>query len=171
VCGAEKKQTNHWFVAYDQAGELRVCGFNPRTRIRVGAKHLCGQACLHKMIDEFISFTLSGRLPSTSNEASESPEAPLATDASLTLRAANQAPAFSRNPLSPPASAMPQRAIAAIPAAVLAMQPRLLPEQPRAATVQSSIDATPNYASRRWRAEAWERERERELRTATTPRR
>ncbi len=27
ICATEKKQTNHWFVAYEQGGELRVSGW------------------------------------------------------------------------------------------------------------------------------------------------
>jgi len=30
ICGSEKKQTNHWFVAYDQSGELRISGWLSR---------------------------------------------------------------------------------------------------------------------------------------------
>ena len=52
ICGSEKKQTNHWFVAYDQGGELRVSGWNSRNKLRPGSKHLCGQTCLHKLVDE-----------------------------------------------------------------------------------------------------------------------
>ncbi len=55
ICGAEKKQTNHWFVVWEQVGELRVSGWNSRNRLRTGSKHLCGQACLHKLVDEFMA--------------------------------------------------------------------------------------------------------------------
>ncbi len=55
ICGAEKKQTNHWFVAYTHAGELRVSGWGAQGKIRAGSKHLCGQTCLHKLVDEFIA--------------------------------------------------------------------------------------------------------------------
>jgi hypothetical protein len=61
ICGTEKKQTNHWFVAYDQGGELRVSGWNSRNRLRPGAKHLCGQTCLHKLVDEFMAKALRAR--------------------------------------------------------------------------------------------------------------
>lgn len=55
ICGAEKKQTNHWFVAWEQAGELRVSGWSSRNRTRSEARHLCGQVCLHKLADEFMA--------------------------------------------------------------------------------------------------------------------
>ena len=61
ICGTEKKQTNHWFVAYDQGGELRVSGWNSRNRLRPGSKHLCGQTCLHKLVDEFMARALTAK--------------------------------------------------------------------------------------------------------------
>jgi len=70
ICGTEKKQTNHWFVAYDQGGELRVSGWNSRNRLRPGSKHLCGQTCLHKLVDDFMAKTLAVR-PSTAAEENE----------------------------------------------------------------------------------------------------
>jgi hypothetical protein len=41
--GAEKKQTNHWFVTSEQEGELRARGWNSRMRLGAGSKHLYGQ--------------------------------------------------------------------------------------------------------------------------------
>jgi hypothetical protein len=70
ICGTEKKQTNHWFVAYDQGGELRVSGWNSRNRLRPGSKHLCGQTCLHKLVDDFMAKTLAFR-PSAAAEEIE----------------------------------------------------------------------------------------------------
>ncbi len=61
ICGSEKKQTNHWFVAYEQGGELRVSGWNSRNQLRAASKHLCGQTCLHKLVDDFMARTLSVR--------------------------------------------------------------------------------------------------------------
>lgn len=55
ICGAEKKQTNHWFVAYEHAGELRIGGWKSRYCKRPGSRHLCGQTCLHKLVDEFMA--------------------------------------------------------------------------------------------------------------------
>jgi hypothetical protein len=60
ICGAEKKQTNHWFVAYEQAGELRISGWQSRYRKKSGARHLCGQTCLHKLCDEFMALVVTG---------------------------------------------------------------------------------------------------------------
>src|SRR5579859_667108 len=63
ICGAEKRQTNHWFVAYAHGGELRVTGWTANKRMRAGSKHLCGQTCLHKLVDEFIARTMANRAP------------------------------------------------------------------------------------------------------------
>jgi len=63
ICGTEKKQTNHWFVAYDQGEELRVSGWNTRNRLRPGYKHLCGQTCVHKLVDEFMARSFTARVP------------------------------------------------------------------------------------------------------------
>ena len=171
ICGAEKKHTNHWFVAYNQGGELRVCGFNPSIRLRTGSKHLCGQACLHKMIDEFISNVLSGRAPSPAVETAEIVEPAITTEVSLTSNTAYRSLDVTLKPALQPAENLLPRITTPIPSAVIAMQPRPSAEQPRPLAAQPPMEETPNYVSRHWRAEAWERERERELRSAATPRR
>ena len=88
ICGTEKKQTNHWFVAYDHGGELRVGGWKSRNRMRPGAKHLCGQTCLHKLVDEFMARDLAERVQPGVVEESEVEVQVVATDASLTSNAA-----------------------------------------------------------------------------------
>ena len=147
ICGAEKKQTNHWYVACEQSGEMRLGGWNSRMRQRPGTKHLCGQTCLHKLIDEFMARTNATRGASAATDISEPTPARPEIDASLTSSAAYDEDESSARLIATP---------------VLPMQPRLVPEP---APVPPPIDTTPNYASRRWRAEAWERERNRELRS------
>jgi hypothetical protein len=61
-CGVERKEANHWFV-----GIVLVCAdpainrpmlklyFWPEYADQIGAKHLCGQACVHKFVDEYLS--------------------------------------------------------------------------------------------------------------------
>ena len=167
VCGAEKKQTNHWYVACEAAGELRVGGWNSRMRQRPNAKHLCGQTCLHKLVDEFIA-RASGQRATTPVE----PVARTNADASLTSPIAYDEEESSARLITPSASSVasapPTRTALAgaapISAAVLPMQPRLVAE-PISVKPLPPMDDTPNYASRRWRAEAWERERNRELRS------
>lgn len=55
ICGSEKKQTNHWYVAVHHGGELRVIGWQGKKTQRVNAKHLCGQKCVHRLLDEFLA--------------------------------------------------------------------------------------------------------------------
>jgi len=164
ICGAEKRQTNHWFVAYAHGGELRVTGWTANKRMRAGSKHLCGQTCLHKLVDEFIAGNMSSRVP-------PAPEAilkdePITTDASLTSKAAyacqpavTEAPSIGGGPLRP---------LQMLPAAVIAIAPSRAVEDARAPIIAPTFDEPPNYTSRRWRAEAWERERERERRSSMT---
>src|SRR6266567_5085845 len=117
ICGAEKRQTNHWFVAYTHGSELRVTGWNANGRIRAGCKHLCGQTCLHKLLDEFIAGTMASRTPPLPDDAQR--EEPIAaTDAALTSTAAYANPA----PATPVANA-PARCLQVVPAAVIAISP------------------------------------------------
>lgn len=176
ICGAEKKQTNHWFVASDQAGELRVSGWNARNKLRAGTKHLCGQTCLHKLVDEFMAGTLAGRFsPPTADVAL--PAEPLSDiDASLTSKAACIEPEHVARPEVKPAALIPLRTVVAAAAVVVPIQTRPAVDERRPVASAPYIEDVPNYASRRWHAEAWERERERELhaverRNESSPRR
>ena len=162
ICGAEKRQTNHWFVAYTQGGELRVSGWNANRRLRAGSKHLCGQTCLNKLVDEFIAETMGSRAPVAPGAAQR--EEPLAaTDASLTSPTT-----YAGAALPIPAPNPAARSLQVVPAAVIAISPSRALDEPVAAVAAPSLDDSPGYGSRRWRAEAWERERERERRSSMT---
>ncbi len=143
ICGNEKRQTNHWFVAYEQSGELRVSGWSSRNRLRPGTKHLCGQTCLHKLVDDFMARAIGQKSQCAPQSERESDSSK--TDASLTSRAAYDGFESSARLITPVAVA------SAMPATIRSNVVIALPEEPR-------------YASRNWRAEAWEREREREMR-------
>jgi hypothetical protein len=149
ICGAEKRQTNHWFVAYEHGDELRLCGWNSRYRKRPGSMHLCGQKCLHKLVDDFMARAVAVRA-----QPAEAETAIMAavTDTSLTRQAPRGEFAPAVDMIAPP-----------IPA--FRAQPELvaLPGRPDAAEPAPLVDEAPRFASRNWRAEAWEREREREL--------
>jgi len=54
ICGSQKHQTNHWFVAYEESGELRMSGWNSLHLLSPETKHLCGEACAHKLISHFL---------------------------------------------------------------------------------------------------------------------
>lgn len=162
ICATEKKQTNHWFVVSEQGGELRVSGWNSRNRLRPGMKHLCGQICLHKLVDEFMARTLAMRAQSGALEEHPVHHASAATDISLTLDTAYDHPPVreeesSARLVTTAEPASPKRPALRPSAGLVAMPGRHIeevatpPEQPR-------------LASRNWRAEAWDRERERELR-------
>ncbi len=160
ICGAEKKQTNHWFVAHAHAGELRVSGWKSNARMRAGAKHLCGQTCLHKLLDEFIAGSVSNRAPAPP-DASEAARPIAATHANSASTAAFAASPTPADPI--PAPSAPVRSLQVMPT-VIAIAPSR-PVDPSAPPA-SAFDDQPSYPSRRWRAEAWERERERERRAA-----
>jgi len=174
ICGAEKKQTNHWFVASEQGGELRVSGWNSRNKLRAGTKHLCGQTCLHKLVDEFMAGAIAGRYTPPAADVASVADVPGDIDASLTSKAAWVDPEPPPQPVIKPAALVLPRPMLAAAAIVVPMPPRPV-DEPRPLPPAPRVEDTPNYSSRRWRAEAWERERERELhsverRTENVPR-
>ncbi len=158
ICGAEKKQTNHWFVAYTHAGELRVSGWSAQRRLRAETKHLCGQTCLYKLLDEFIARTTTARAQATALDA-EVDEPVVATDTSLAPKAASARPASAAKPL--PDAVLPPGPLPVASAAVIAIARSHAVDTVHVLGPAAPVDNTPNYASRHWRAEAWERERER----------
>lgn len=161
ICGAEKKQTNHWFVAYEQAGELRVSGWSTRNRQKPGAKHLCGQTCLHKLADDFMARSIAVRTQPSAAPDEAAEKLPAATDTSLTSAAAYgeiESSARLLTPVTPPAPLVARAAFRA-PAELVTMPARNAGDE-----YAVPLEEPPRYATRNWRAEAWERERERELR-------
>jgi hypothetical protein len=159
LCGTEKRQTNHWFVAYEAGGELRMCGWHSRHRLRADSKHLCGQTCLHKLVDDFMARAIVA--PAKRN-VEESENIPQARDTSLTSDAAHFE---SSARLIPPATQAPTPNGAQLGAQHGARpQPELVPalQQPEDF---APVATTVRSASRSLRAEAWERERKRELLT------
>jgi hypothetical protein len=195
ICGSEKRQTNHWFVAYDQGGELRVAGWSSRNRLRPGSKHLCGQTCLHKLVDEFMAKALSGRVQAAADEfeiaertvdrgtTRSAASAPARDDAIEGYVAAGplvddgESSARLIKPVSPAAPAAlrpwPSRAHPELVLSPARTQPSPEPPLPGSHPDSPSdplggpaaaADAAPRFTSRQWRAEAWNRERNRELR-------
>jgi hypothetical protein len=163
ICASEKKQTNHWFVVYEQGGELRVSGWQSRNRLRPGTKHLCGQTCLHKLVDEFMAKAIAVRTPAAATENSEF-QFPVqvqaaGVDSSLTSSAAYVEVESSARLISPPTPAVPAPPVRPQTGIVT------MPARPHTEPFALPPDEPPRYASRNWRAEAWERERERELRS------
>jgi hypothetical protein len=55
ICAAEKQESNYWFVAYEQGGELKLRGWESPKNSRKDAKHLCGQKCAQRMVANFMA--------------------------------------------------------------------------------------------------------------------
>jgi hypothetical protein len=173
ICGAEKKQTNHWFVASEHGGELRVSGWNSRNRMRPGSKHLCGQTCLHKLVDDFMARDVAARMQRGAMDEGEMEARVAGTDASLTSDAAYVEIESSARLLPSVTPNLPKRlpvrvgtdgsSPAGLRAELLAMPGRLHAEGPALPAV-SPTEEPPSYRSRNLRAKAWDREREREMR-------
>jgi hypothetical protein len=145
-------------VAYEAGGELRISGWNSRNRLRAGSKHLCGQICLHKLADDFMARTISMRGEQRSGEEAE-PEPVAATDTSLTAVATGDECESSARLLTPAEAAAARAGLR--PAAELVTMP-----ERSGGDRFSAPSAEPRHSTLNWRAEAWERERERELRAA-----
>ncbi len=174
ICAAEKRQTNHWFVAYEQAGELRVSGWTSRHKLRPDSKHLCGQTCLHKLVDEFMAKSIAVRAQRRGEAVEAEAEPALLADTSLAIapkaRAAAAAAAeaalaaeaaeveSSARLITTPAPAPSKPVYRPLPEIVT------MPSRPLPPDLPPLPADTLRYASRRWHAEAWEREREREMR-------
>jgi hypothetical protein len=163
ICGRDKQQTNHWFVAYEHGTELRIGGWSSQARLRTSSKHLCGQTCLHKLVDDFMARTLAMRgAASVAEKDDEEMELPLAaqlltpvsTDASLTSATAHPAPARIAAPV--PATYVDGYDSSARVLKPIALTPSKEPEAPI---------TQPSFNTRAWRAEAWKREQEREQRS------
>ena len=170
-------------MAYDQGEELRVSGWNSRNRLRPGSKHLCGQTCLHKLVDDFMARALTARAPrATLNEVEDEVMGQAGgSDTSLTSSAAYKEVESSARLIATPAPVSPARQVAttapvssaqliATPAPVSPARPPLrmqmelvaLPVRALINEAAVAVNEPPRYASRNWRAAAWERERERE---------
>lgn len=164
ICGTDKQQTNHWFVAYDQNGELRISDWTSQSRLRAGAKHLCGQTCLHKLVDEFMAKAIAVRPPVVEKaQASAEIKPPRPSRAALQERTDTSLTAVAAHPLPPRPVAVPEP-YGSDYVDEFESSARLIPSEP--AHASDPAQSAPSYNSRSWRAEAWKREREREQRTA-----
>jgi len=186
ICAAEKRQTNHWFIAYEQSGELRVSGWTSRHKLRPDSKHLCGQTCLHKLVDEFMAKSIAVRTQRRGEAVEAAAESAVPADTRQVIAAeTRQAFAAETRAIAAEARAAEARAAATEADTEFESSARLIPAplppkpahrpQPELVTTpprQPPQDLPPlpadtqRYASRRWHTEAWERERERELRAA-----
>lgn len=160
ICGTDKKQTNHWFVAYEHGSELRIADWSSPRRLHPRARHLCGQICLHKLVDDFFARTLAASAASPDEDSTRAgPEAKdhavARTDASLTSRAAH-APLSRYLPKSADLGVDQSESSARLIAPVA---------QNVVAAAQAPV-SQPAFNTKAWRAEAWKREKERAQRSA-----
>jgi hypothetical protein len=66
LCGAQKREANHWFIAYQESGELHVSNWASPHLFRPGTKHLCGENCLHKLLSTFLVHAVQVQSPQIS---------------------------------------------------------------------------------------------------------
>lgn len=61
ICGVERKEANHWFVATKDRGRFSIEAWDVAERENrldnEDAIHLCGQVCAHKLLDRFLAET------------------------------------------------------------------------------------------------------------------
>ena len=61
ICGAQRKEANHWFVAFNAIKEISFGTWAQADCDGLlhdeGAIYLCGQACAHKQLDQFLQST------------------------------------------------------------------------------------------------------------------
>ena len=55
ISGVQKREANHWFIAYEEAQEVRITGWASPRRLSAGTVHLCGERCVHKFLSDFIA--------------------------------------------------------------------------------------------------------------------
>jgi hypothetical protein len=144
--------------------------------MRPGSKHLCGQTCLHKLMDDFMARDVAARMQRGIMDECEAEERVVRTDASLTSDAAYIEIESSARLLPAATPSLPKRlpvhagTEGATPinvragAELVAMPGRLQAEAPMRPPVPLP-EEPPSHTSRNLRAEAWDREREREMRT------
>lgn len=61
ICGAERKDANHWFVARETDGMLMFLHWDEAAICRANTAHLCGQSCAHKALDRFLAQEINNK--------------------------------------------------------------------------------------------------------------
>ncbi len=161
ICAREMRNPNHWFVVCERGAELRVIRWGSRARLRADARHLCGQTCLHKLVDEFMARAASERAaPAHANTPPEhkstSIHAAQATDTALTSSAAHST---TTAPIHLPETYLDVCESSARLIVPVAPTPHPEPAAPPLA-----------FVPRASHTEAWNREREREREREQNPR-
>lgn len=61
ICGTERlESTSYWFVADEVKGEIRLRGWESAQKSRRSSRHLCGQKCVQRMMDNFTASIVAG---------------------------------------------------------------------------------------------------------------
>lgn len=60
VCGSQRRESNHWFIAYEESGELRISNWTSQRLLSPGTKHICGELCTHKLMSDFLARAAAG---------------------------------------------------------------------------------------------------------------
>lgn len=62
ICGTERvESTSLWFVAQEEGGEIRLRGWEAPRKSRKAIKHLCGQKCVQRLMDNFTAALVAGK--------------------------------------------------------------------------------------------------------------
>lgn len=183
ICRAEKKETNRWFVVCEQNGELRVGGWNARFRNKATTRHLCGQTCLYKFLDEFMAQMIAdGRAAESAEQAAEVKPVVTAPRIAATAIAATEMVAQRATDASLISSSAYEyedefgssARLIPTPEPVSDAPLRIVPQTARVEAEPSPVvlkDDSPKFQSHQWRAAAWERERARGMRAESASRR
>ena len=54
ICGKERGQVNHWFLAYGSGGYQVFYRWDEVPPKTTGVKHLCGAECAHSLLSRFL---------------------------------------------------------------------------------------------------------------------
>jgi hypothetical protein len=66
ICGTDKKEANNWFMALEEKGTVKLSAWGGLKRGRSVIKHLCGQSCVHRFVDDFLARHSGEALPDAS---------------------------------------------------------------------------------------------------------
>lgn len=70
MCGAERvESTSFWFVADEFGGEIRLRGWESPRKSRKSVRHLCGQKCVQRLMDNFTAAMLAGQANKAQQQA------------------------------------------------------------------------------------------------------
>lgn len=78
MCGTERVEpTSHWFVADEVGGELRLRAWESPKGARKNMKHLCGQKCVQRLMDNFTASIMAGLQGKQQPRETAAPVAPV----------------------------------------------------------------------------------------------